>query len=46
MIKKVTLLQLLIDNEIPMISELFDEYKDAMIAHVAKIQEVSAKFCF
>ena len=44
MIKKVTLLQLLINNEVPMISELFDEYKDAMVAHVAKVQEVSLKF--
>ncbi|KIM48829.1 hypothetical protein M413DRAFT_438003 [Hebeloma cylindrosporum] len=43
MIKKVTLLQLLISNEVPMISELFDEYKDALVAHVAKIQEHAEK---
>lgn len=43
MMKKVTLLQLLIDNGVPMISELFDEYKDAMVAHIAQVQEVSLK---
>jgi len=41
MIKKVTLLQLLIDNKVPMVAELFDEYKEAMVNHVNEVQEVS-----
>ena len=43
MIKKVTLLQVLINNEVPRVAELFDEYKAAMVYHVIKIQEVSLR---
>jgi hypothetical protein len=46
MIKKVTLLQLLIDNGVPIVAELFDEYKEALVHHVTKVQEVGLKLRF
>jgi len=41
MVKKVTLLQLLIDNEVPRIMELFEDYKQELVAHISAVNEVS-----
>lgn len=41
MVKKVTLLQLLIDHEVPRIMELFEDYKQELISHISSMNEVS-----
>ncbi|KAF8912005.1 hypothetical protein CPB84DRAFT_742614 [Gymnopilus junonius] len=41
MMKKVTLIQVLIEHQVPILSELFEDYKIAIMAHIAKVQQVS-----
>lgn len=41
MMKKVTLIQVLIDHQVPMLAELFEGYKVALMAHVMKVQQAS-----
>ncbi|CAA7271524.1 unnamed protein product [Cyclocybe aegerita] len=43
MIKKITLIHLLIDNGVSQLSEPFDEYKEALSARIAELNERAAE---
>lgn len=40
MIRKITIIQILIDAQVPTIADLFEEYKEALVATVIQINEV------
>lgn len=40
MIRKITIIQLLIDAQVPRIAEIFEEYKEALVAAMLQISEV------
>ena len=40
MIKKITIIQILIDAEVPTIADMFEEYKEALAAIMLRINEV------
>ena len=41
MIRKITIIQILIDAQVPRIAEIFEEYKEALVAIMIQINEVS-----
>lgn len=41
MMKKVTLIQLLINHGVPTLGTLFEEFKNALIIHVQEMERVS-----
>lgn len=40
MIRKITIIQILIDAQVPRITDIFEEYKEALVAIMLQINEV------
>jgi hypothetical protein len=40
MIRKITIIQILIDAQVPRIVDIFEEYKEALVAVMLQINEV------
>lgn len=40
MIRKITIIQILIDAQVPSIADIFEEYKEALVAMVIQINTV------
>ena len=40
MIRKITIIQILIDAQVPRIANIFEEYKKALVAKMLQINEV------
>ena len=40
MIRKITIIQILIDAQVPLIADIFEEYKEALVAIMLRINEV------
>jgi hypothetical protein len=40
MIRKITLIQILIDAQVPRITDIFEEYKEALVTIMLQINEV------
>lgn len=46
MIRKITIIQILVDAQVPRIADIFEEHKEALVAIMLQINEVCDTICW